>query len=335
MSNFRLHTFHKPEEYVGACAASDDSFMNYPFGTFLDSLHPTSGSGHLCELLDPPALVVYDDKQLIISMTRMSDPAQWVLGIPRGVEEELSAEEVSAVISLLISGVASAAGLKGFDKVIGPSSLVDALVEGWVAYANEHGQAVKAFNPSSPSRRSYATRASVPPPSPAPSHLKIERLTTNEDAEALLPLMLDFFIEGSQPTLDDEEYVRRRLRVFLELGSIWICRIDGQLVGYSAVGRVTPRTVAIRNVYVAPSHRRRGIAEALTRAVTRFYLGLGFEGAPSDGPAEGAKDEICLNVSREEVERIYKRAGFLLDQADPDTGKPGWFRSSVRSVQYT
>lgn len=45
------------------------------------------------------------------------------------------------------------------------------------------------------------------------------------------------------------------------------------VAGYLLLGRNTPRTVAIRNVFVAPEHRRRGLAETMVGAVTRACLG--------------------------------------------------------------
>ncbi|KAI0703558.1 hypothetical protein BC835DRAFT_1262716 [Cytidiella melzeri] len=341
MSNFRLRTFSEPEQYAQACIGFDDSFMNFPLGSLLDSMSPINtvdGGDQLQTTVEQSLrilLAVYKAEQLIVCLLRISDEFAWMLGTPRGVEEELSAKDVAAVISLLVPGIAAAAGTKGFDKVIGPRALVNSLIDGWVSYAAEHGQAVKALDPFFTSKVSYATRASLPPPCPALSHLKIEQLTKQEDAEALVSFMLDFLTHG--PQKPNEEQVRRQLQVAMYLSHVWICRVDGELAGYISVGRVTPRTVAIRNVYVAPSHRRKGIAEALTRAVSRLYLGVepvGIEGAPLDGPADGVKDEVCLNVAEKDVERIYTRSGFLIDQQDPATGKQGWFHSSFRGIEY-
>lgn len=261
----------------------------------------------------------------------------WMLGTPRDVDQQLSAEDVSAVAPLLVAGIAAAVAPKTFTKAIGPRDLVDALINHWVAYQNEHGVPVEGLSPFMTSTVAYATRLTLPPPSPATSRFRVE-LATADDLESLVPLNLAFIahaLPGSEST--DEARVRRMLRINIELERVWVSRVDGQVVGFCLVGRVTPRTIAIRNVFVAASHRRQGIAEALTRAMTRFYLGvkpLGFEGAPLDEPMGGAKEEICLNVEDEVAERVYKRAGFLLDANEPGTGKRGWFPSAYRGVKY-
>lgn len=257
-----------------------------------------------------------------------------MLGTPRGIEESLSSEKLFGVVSLLVKGIADTTGPTSFDKVIGPRDLVNALIEGWVKYSTEHGQGIKAPDPFFSSRVSYATRDSLPAPSPAFAQYRVEQATTAEDADALVPLMLDFLTHGPGPV--DEK--RARLHVKVEMRQVWVCRAEGKIAGFGVVGRVTPRTIAIRNVYVSPAFRRKGIAEAIVRAMTRFYLGaepLGFEGGPPGGPAEGIKQEVNLNVAEEAVERIYKRCGFLLDQDEPGApGKKGWFHSVYRGVEY-
>ena len=255
------------------------------------------------------------------------------MGTPRGVGDNLNAQQVSAIVALLVQGIASTTGPKSFDKIIGPRDLVDALIDGWVAFSKEHGQAIKVLDPFMVSKAAYATRDSLPAPSPTLAHFKIEQAVTG-DATALLPLMLDFLTYG--PNVPDEARTRNTLRVKIAMGHIWVHRVGSEVAAFGAVGRVTPRTISIRNVYVAPSYRRKGIAEALVRALTRYYLGvkpIGFDGPPSNGPV-GVKEEINLNVGEEGAERIYKRCGFLLDQYEPVTGKKGWFHSVYRGVEY-
>jgi GNAT superfamily N-acetyltransferase len=268
-----------------------------------------------------------------VSLIRIPDEFAWDLGTPRGVEERLSADDISAIASLLASGIEAVLGPKGFDTVIGPRNLVDALIDGWVAHVNRHGELVKALDPIFTSKVSYATKASLPPLRPIPAHFKIEKAATPEDIDAIQPLMIDLLTNGPDDKPDVDQ-IRRALTNGVAMGHVWVCRIDGEVAGYGSVGRSTPRTIAIRNVYVAASHRRKGIAEVLTSTIVRYYLGepTGLEGL--EAPVEGVKEEVCLNVTEEAVERIYKRCGFLLDQEEPGTRQIGWFHTSLRGVQY-
>ncbi len=67
-----------------------------------------------------------------------------------------------------------------------------------------------------------------------------------------------------------------KLQIAIKMSFIWVCRTNNVLSAFAELGRVTPRTITIRTVYVPPEHRQRGIAEALlVRALSRYYLGLG------------------------------------------------------------
>ncbi|THH27426.1 hypothetical protein EUX98_g6757 [Antrodiella citrinella] len=134
---------------------------------------------------------------------------------------------------------------------------------------------------------------------------------TSAEVDALAQLYLDF--ASDRPSRGTLEEARERMERFVRSRHVWSCTLGGAIAGYVLVGRFTPRTVAIKNVYLSPSFRRRGIAEAMVRTVTRYYLGampLGFKGGPDTRPTEAMKQEICLNVVSEEAERSYKRSGF-------------------------
>lgn len=66
MSRFHLRTFSKPEDFVDACVAFDDSFMNYPLGALLDSIQP-SFANTLSQGDQPPhiSLAVYDGNDVM------------------------------------------------------------------------------------------------------------------------------------------------------------------------------------------------------------------------------------------------------------------------------
>ena len=225
---------------------------------------------------------------------------------------------------------------KAMDGVIGPSDVVLAFIDTWIAEMKTKGRTIMILEPKFSSQVSFATLATLPPPSRALSEHSFTLAQTEEEAVAVAPLVVDFSTEGPKTATLQE--AQRMMSVAAELHQLWVYRVEGRIVGYSLVGRMTPRTVAIRHVYVSPTFRRRGIAGAMVRALTRFYLGaepLGFAGAPSPKPDAGVREEICLNVSREEVARLYKRCGFLLGEGDRDpmTGKAGSFHSSFLSVE--
>ena len=109
----------------------------------------------------------------------------------------------------------------------------------------------------------------------------------------------------------------------ISAGAVWVCRTEGIVVGYAVFGQPTPPTIAIQNVYVAPSHRRKGIAEALVRTTTRYYLGLTLSGAQNvpEIPPSGVKEEVNLLMTDPGAEGVYRRAGFLFPSpGDSDVG---------------
>lgn len=260
-----------------------------------------------------------------------------MIATPRGLEEQLSSEEVTRSSSLLSATLSTIVDPTKVDSVIGPERLVDAFIETWVDFMGNRGLRLKALDPFFKSQVSFATLATLPPPSPILPPYKICLAQVEEDADVVAPFVVDFTRHGPKQTTLEE--AKRVMQAAVQMKQLWLCRSpEGEIVAYSLVGRVTPRTIAIRNVYVSPSHRRKGIAECMVKALTRLYLGaepLGFEGAPSAKPALGTREEICLNVSEDYVAQLYKRCGFLLgeDDHEPMTGKKGWFQSSWRGVE--
>lgn len=239
------------------------------------------------------------------------------------------------MISLLVSHLPSVIDPKSFDALFGPQHLVDAFIDAWASEMNATRLHIEALPPAFCSKVTYATLATIPAPSPALAKFQIG-LATLADVDILTDFYIDFYTVISHVVTLDE--ARDTMTKSVQLGQIWVCRDEGELAGYCAVARMTPRTSSIRNVYVSPKHRRKGVAEAMTRALTRYYLGAeprGFEGGPEGSPPHGVKDEISLNVAEEHVERLYKKCGFLLgeDAIDPVTGKQGWFPSSCRGVR--
>ncbi|KAI0078120.1 hypothetical protein K474DRAFT_1660750 [Panus rudis PR-1116 ss-1] len=251
----------------------------------------------------------------------------------------LSAQEIEIACQLLTDFLPTIVDPKTVDKIIGPAILVKPFFDIWVSQMAARGLHLKIVDhfreEFQDSRTTYATRETLPPPSPAFASYNVFK-ASEDDIIALAHLYVEFTKGAPMPATFEQGL--NAMGDGVKIGRVWCCKVDGKIAGYILVGRTTPRTIAIRNVYTSPDYRRRGIAEAMVRAVTRYYLGaepLGFEGAPDKGPVGGIKEEVNLNVADPGARRLYKRCGFLLDDdaRDPKTGKIGWYASLWRGVQ--
>ncbi len=223
-------------------------------------------------------------------------------------------------------------------SVYGHDGAVTAFVKAWQALVEKEGTHLRiAPNPIMVTRSSYATRESLTPSLNTPASFNITQ-ATERDFEEIFPLHLDFMSLGPGPrALAVEEADLRRT---IASGTMWICRDGPSTAGYIITSRSTPRTIAVRNVYVSPDHRRKGVASFMVRAMSRYHLGVrpaGYEGVPDGLPDTGVKDIVCINVVELDTERIYRRAGFLFPEptgdgssrggVDPVSGQKAWFPS--------
>ncbi|RPD81546.1 hypothetical protein L226DRAFT_527822 [Lentinus tigrinus ALCF2SS1-7] len=243
------------------------------------------------------------------------------------------------------------------DRIVGPDTVVEPFLTTWSALllslnlrVHIHSGSGTAFNGS---RVSYATRASLKPPpsaSPAPSppfpHPIVQASTA--DLETIAQLYIAF--QADEPW---HRTIRRSAALAciegpVKAGLVWYVPIDGPpggAAGYVLLGRASPRTIAIRNVFVSRSHRRKGVAEAMVRGVTRYYLNApphGVRPLKEGPPAVGFKEEVHLNVSDESAERVYRRAGFLFPDrsgdvvaggVDPVSGRKSWYALARREIE--
>ena len=86
------------------------------------------------------------------------------------------------------------------------------------------------------------------------------------------------------------------------------------VAAYVFTGRATPSTIAIRNVYTRESHRRKGLAGALVKAATTYWL---------EGVERGGKMEVVLFVEPgNPAERVYRKCGFTI--TDEAYERRGW-----------
>ncbi|RPD58469.1 hypothetical protein L227DRAFT_188399 [Lentinus tigrinus ALCF2SS1-6] len=234
------------------------------------------------------------------------------------------------------------------DKMIGPAPAVSAFLAAWVDLLATRGLRVRidtgtkagAFG----SRVSYVTRATLPPPPTNPFPHPVVQATP-ADLEDIAQLYIAFQFDTPWHGVVTREAALAFVDRPVKAGLVWYVRVDGETVAYVLLGRVTPRTIALRNVFVKPSHRRKGIAEAMVRGVTRYYLNAppyGVQPTTEGPPAVGFKEEVNLNVADEGAERVYRRSGFLFPDRngdavtggiDPATGRKGWYESIWRGVE--
>ncbi|CAL1705630.1 unnamed protein product [Somion occarium] len=387
MSDYQLVNFTNPDDFVEATKKYDDCWMNFAFGALMDSLDASQAEGQRRWGPQERTLVaVYKGDSLLVTLTKIAKDFSWVLSHPR--DAIISEDEFPSIAQLLATSLPSilspttppsSSDLLKLDKVIGPESLVDTFLNTWVSHLPSlnppiHLQLIDP--PYFQSRFSYATIETVPPPSPAFSSEKydIALASTEEDALELASFYVEFKARGPLPATHEEGLAI--MKDAIKGKRLWCCRLKDSLepsaifpehkdagitritasanssaiAGYVMVGRETPRTIAVRNVYVSPTFRRKGVAEALVRAVTRYYLDaqpLGFnirgiQGHTKDDAEEGKlvegvirKQEVCLNVVDEGAKRLYIRCGFLLDDnaRDPKSGRSGYFPSIWRGVK--
>lgn len=211
-------------------------------------------------------------------------------------------------------------------------------MKAWQTLVEKQGTHLRiAPKPIMVTRSSYATRESLTPSPKTPLSFNLTP-ATERDFEEIFPWHLDFMSWGPGPrALAVEEADLRRT---IASGTMWICRDGHCTAGYIITSRSTPRTIAIRNVYVSPAHRRKGVASFMVRAISRYHLGVrpvGYEGVQDGLPENGVKDVVCINVADPDAERIYRRAGFLFPEPtedgssrgglDPVSGQKAWFPS--------
>lgn len=256
-----------------------------------------------------------------------------------------SSADVTDAAALLAQSLSTTIDPEILRQVAGPEAAVDTLLDTWISVVEtSRGIRLKKLGPSFKSQYCYATLATLPPlasspiaasPTVSPPSGAISQAQP-DDVDLLIPLLIGLSAHSPAPTPSTEE-ARQRISSAIRRRNVWTYRLTGTsdsqvIVGYVLLGRATPNTIAIRNVFVVPSHRRQGIAEGLVRTVTRYYLGAqlsgGFEGVrvPETAPEGGFRKQICLNVSDPGAVRIYKRCGFMLDDdaKDPETGQLGW-----------
>ncbi|CCM04432.1 uncharacterized protein FIBRA_06611 [Fibroporia radiculosa] len=330
MSSLRLLHFENEADFIEALRPHDDHAMNFALGSLLDNLDRSQAvsqerwGDHSRVLLG-----IYMDNDLLVTLTKSAARIPWMLSAPSDVDPLKLKERIIETMELLVTFLPTVVDPNTVDKIVGLKDIVDAFIDAWIAFMASKHVALQSPTATFTVRACYATRSTIPQSQPTLFADNIGLVVDMDQAEHLIPLAMEFSKHGPNPTTS--EGARHVMREAIQSKRLWVCRLGEAIAGYALVGRITPRTVAIRNVFVLPDYRRRGIAEALVHATTAFYLNTDSAG---DGVPDMPKTQVCLQVADPAVERIYKRCGFLIDEdaKDPITGKSGCFISVFRGI---
>ena len=105
------------------------------------------------------------------------------------------------------------------------------------------------------------------------------RSATLDDLAVLEELWRAFEAEVPPPAHEEVDVATElaEIRAIVESGLGWLAERDGVAVGMALARRRGPRVGRITDLYVTPSARRGGVAEALTRAVAARFLADGVD----------------------------------------------------------
>ncbi|KAI1787339.1 hypothetical protein LXA43DRAFT_714488 [Ganoderma leucocontextum] len=275
----------------------------------------------------------------------------WVLSVPRRAEDLLTVETFALAATLLANSLLN---LQFPDpaitypmKVFGVEESVNAFLAAWVAIQRVRGQRLRlrSLNPptiidTNATRDTFSSVPRYPPPS---AQHRIYQASISH-TESLIPFYTALFDSEPTPVTPTDAITKVQTAVHTDL--IWICCTNGVLSAFDELGRVTPRTMTVRTVYVPPEYRQRGVAEAIVRAISRYYLGLDatdLASVPPGPPPEGVKDQIKLNVLNTSSEAVYRvwvscfqtslRTAPSSRGDRPGHGPSGMYRAILREVE--
>ncbi|KAI0719095.1 hypothetical protein C8T65DRAFT_693406 [Cerioporus squamosus] len=345
----RFVRFEDPQAFLEAMKQCDESFMNFTLGSIYDYLSSPQYSAAADSSQSVPVylLAIYRGDDLLITLTHTAtDTFAWKLCIPSAAEPLLTGTSttpdlLTPALALLASSALAQIASKPhvLDKIFGPAAAVTTFFAAWSALLAARGLRVLSTPGDFTSCVSYVSRASLTPSPPTPFPHPIVQATP-DDLDAVAHIHVAFH-KNLQANLPFHKAVSHSAAVAqmeqpIKAGLVWYARVENEMVGYVLLGRVTPRTIAIRNVFVLPSHRRRGIAEAMVRGVTRYYLNAppyGVQPVQDGPPAVGFKDEVNLNGAHADAERVYKRCGFLFPDRNGDVVTGGFDPATGRKVR--
>lgn len=238
------------------------------------------------------------------------------------------------LIPLLVQRLLSVAPLSSdpslLRSITGPIVLVDKFLSRWP-------------NPAKPSdaplKIACSTRT-APSPASLPPHHTFKRVDvtqlSRDNLAALANLLSDFYGNHPDSPRLDEAAAIAHLEAKQQHNTFWLycapaaghdgTKVAVKPVAFVVTGRATPRTVAIRMVYVSPSHRGQSVAQRMVAHVTRAHLvdanpvavdiaesAYGVVLEEDELTRWGRKAEVCLFAEppNAAARRAYGKVGFV------------------------
>ncbi|KZT69541.1 hypothetical protein DAEQUDRAFT_811313 [Daedalea quercina L-15889] len=287
-SELRLVLFTSAQDFVQEVEPFDDEFMNFGLGMVMDTFKGTkTGTFHGSAGLNSHSTggtfaAVFEGERLVLTITHTTELPH-LLSYPTTVSLSL--------LALACALLAASLDLASIRQLWGPKEAIAALLD-----------AAPSLHAAPPTFTEIACSASLKtlllPSSPSRGpgdeantgcHYEI-CFARDGDTLPLVDLACAFSARSRWPS-PPSHVVLDNLRDAIAARALYVIRAyqsgdqtvaeQYDLAGYLLLGRNTPRSASIRNVFVAPEHRRRGLAEIMVRSVTRVCLG-----APDPGLAE-------------------------------------------------
>ncbi|GJE89100.1 GNAT family N-acetyltransferase [Phanerochaete sordida] len=298
--------------------------MSYPLGLLADGFGEKIDARWESNEASEKLFVAYRGDDLVLALACVDGEPSWSLGAPSS--PELTTEDLAAVMSPFVALIATTGDPLSCGSLWGSRVLASAFFDAWLPLLASRGIKAHAAPPVFRAKNSYATRKTLPTSTPT-RHMPFAIVPAMQaDTDALADLLREFSVVwGAQLSVDD---ARARMGAHIACGEAWFCRApDGAALAFCVVGRATPRTIAIKNMYVVPDHRRKGVASALVLGMCRYFLGVSDHGVEGPlVPLKGVKAQVCLNVAEDHVEELYTKCGFLFgDAREPGSDRQPWF----------
>jgi GNAT superfamily N-acetyltransferase len=242
---------------------------------------------------------------------------------------------------MVLAAAIKARDIPQIRSVFGPQPLVRGFMEAWSTMVEPPLQIQQ--DPFMGSRFALITAADLPPATTLPEDYRIVDLLAwaNENTDTLL---LDLVVRdqaraimeflGAGGSNEDSSAGLKAVNHVLSnklMGRYFVCFnvpslnnlsvIDsdgpspGPVAAYVFTGRTTTATISIRNVYTREIHRRKGLARALVKLATKYWL--------ESVEEERRKTEVTLFIEPGNIaERVYRRCGFTI--TDVAYERRGW-----------
>jgi len=318
----RLVRYTTPSAFLRACLPFDTWHMNIAFGTSLQLLAEVGDAEH--EPSQPRLwLTVWTGEELDLALVRTSTMVTFCS--PKHTES-LSPAWLSARMQLLASSLhelISTGSQPAISSITGATVLVDAWTPHYAALSGlspEGAAILDTIHTHCP-----RDRVSHDPPKLPEGHAI--RIVQPGDMQALAHLakLLQAFRNqhpgpGADITLEQAAKLAEVGIRFKEFLLYMVKDAEGkeECVAYLRDGRITLRHAAVRNVFTLPHFRRRGIAEALTRAAVVRLLAEPHRMQATLAPllpadvAELELEDVCIFAEKSNpgAQGVYKRVGY-------------------------